>query len=88
MSNQTFYVLNNEMQPCPNGVDGSLYIGGIGLSSGYLKDEQLNREKYPALPWSGERIYRTGDKGCYLPDGVIIFKGREDGDNQVKNTRP
>ncbi len=51
---------------------------------GYLKDEQLNREKYPALPWSGERIYRTGDKGCYLPDGVIIFKGREDGDNQVK----
>ena len=84
MSNQTFYVLNNEMQPCPNGVDGSLYIGGIGLSSGYLKDEQLNREKYPALPWSGERIYRTGDKGCYLPDGVIIFKGREDGDNQVK----
>jgi len=84
MSNQKFYVLNSEMQPCPNGVDGSLYIGGIGLSAGYLKDEQLNREKYPNLPWSGERIYRTGDKGCYLPDGVIIFKGREDGDNQVK----
>lgn len=84
MSNQTFYVLNSVMQPCPNGVDGSLYIGGIGLSSGYLKDEQLNHEKYPNLPWSGERIYRTGDKGCYLPDGVIIFKGREDGDNQVK----
>jgi len=84
MANQKFHVLNKYLQPCPDYVDGNLYIGGDGLSAGYLNDAVLNSEKYLTLPETGERIYRTGDRGCYRRDGMIIFKGREAGDEQVK----
>ncbi|MCT6647303.1 AMP-binding protein, partial [Enterococcus faecalis] len=53
-------------------------------SLGYLNDEKLNKEKYKVLENTGERIYRTGDVGYYLPNGDIIFCGRENGDSQVK----
>lgn len=84
LANQAFYVLDENFQHCPNYVDGHLYIGGDGLSVGYLHDAALNAEKYRILPETGERIYRTGDRGCYRADGMIIFKGREAGDEQVK----
>jgi len=84
MANQRFYILNRNMQHCPDYVDGSLYIGGTGLSLGYLNDDKLNKEKYVQLPETGERIYKTGDKGHYTKNGIIIFKGRDDGDEQVK----
>lgn len=84
MANQRFYVLNKNMQECPDYVDGSLYIGGAGLSLGYLNDKEQNDEKYLSLSNSEKIIYKTGDKGCYRPDGFIIFKGRDEGDEQVK----
>ncbi|WP_050607297.1 non-ribosomal peptide synthetase [Clostridium niameyense] len=84
MYNQKFYILDENMQHCPNYVDGSLYIGGVGLSLGYLNDEKQNKEKYCILQETQERVYKTGDRGCYRKDGVIIFKGRDKGDEQVK----
>lgn len=84
MANQQFYVLNEHMCHCPDYVEGNLYIAGEGLSLGYLNDDALNAEKYSKLPKTGERIYRTGDRGCYREDGNIIFRGREAGDRQVK----
>ena len=84
LTNQQFYVLDEYMQHCPDYVSGSLYIGGVGLSVGYLNDEELNRKKYKILPDTGERVYRTGDRGYYRSDGNIIFQGREVGDEQVK----
>ncbi|CDX02930.1 High-molecular-weight protein 2 [Desulfitobacterium hafniense] len=84
MANQRFYVLNGEGRPCPDYVEGNLYIAGDGLSLGYLNDEKLNGEKYGRLPATGERIYRTGDRGYYRRDGNIMFRGREAGDEQIK----
>lgn len=84
LTNQTFYILDENMRHCPDYVTGNLYIGGMGLSMGYLNDDMLNAEKYKRLPDSGERVYRTGDKGYYRSDGNIIFQGREAGDEQVK----
>ncbi len=84
MANQKFFVLNESLEQCPDYVTGNLYIGGVGLSTGYLNDESLNNEKYVTLPETGERIYRTGDRGYYRADGNIIFQGREVGDEQVK----
>ena len=84
LANQKFYVLNENLQSCPDYVVGSLYIAGVGLSAGYLNDEKLNQEKYKYLPETGEKIYKTGDIGCYTRDGIILFKGREAGDEQVK----
>lgn len=84
MVNQKFYILNKHMECCPNYVDGSLYIAGRGLSLGYLNDDEENNNKYSIFEKTGERIYKTGDRGCYREDGIIIFKGRDIGDEQVK----
>ena len=78
MTDQSFHVLNAELEPCPVWVPGELYIGGIGLAKGYWKDEEKTGTSFITHPRSGERLYRTGDLGRYLPDGNIEFLGRED----------
>jgi amino acid adenylation domain-containing protein len=82
MINQKLQVLNEVLEPCPVWVPGQLYIGGIGLAKGYWNDEEKTRANFIFHPRTGERLYRTGDTGRYLPDGNIEFLGRED--NQVK----
>ena len=78
MANQTFHVLDERLEPCPDWVPGHLYIGGIGLARGYWKDEEKTRASFVIDPRTGERLYRTGDLGRWLPDGNIEFLGRED----------
>jgi non-ribosomal peptide synthase protein (TIGR01720 family) len=85
ISNTTVYILDGYMEPVPVGVSGELYIGGAGLSSGYVGDAALTVEKYVPNPFSGtegDRMYRTGDLCRYLSDGSIEFIGRVD--HQVK----
>ncbi|MGK4008526.1 amino acid adenylation domain-containing protein [Sorangium sp. So ce1036] len=82
MRNQTFHVLDAQLRPCPDGVPGELYIGGIGLAREYFGDPARTAERFLVHPRSGERLYRTGDLGRYLPSGDIEFLGRED--HQVK----
>ncbi|MES1241619.1 MAG: amino acid adenylation domain-containing protein [Acidobacteriota bacterium] len=78
MTNQTFEVLDERLDPCPDWVPGQLYIGGAGLARGYWKDEMRTRASFLTHPRTGERLYRTGDLGRWLPDGTIEFLGRED----------
>ena len=82
MRNQRFHVLGAGLVPCPIWVPGELYIGGIGLARGYWGDPAKTEAAFVAHPETGERLYRTGDRGRYLPDGSIEFLGRDD--NQVK----
>lgn len=82
LANQSFFVLNERLLPCPISVTGELYIGGVGLAHSYWRDEAKTAERFITLPHSGERLYRTGDLGRYLPDGNIEFMGRAD--RQVK----
>ncbi len=85
ISNTAVYILDRYMEPVPVGVSGELYIGGAGLSSGYVGDAGLTVEKYVPNPFSGiegDRMYRTGDLCRYLSDGSIEFIGRVD--HQVK----
>ncbi|OBP16334.1 hypothetical protein A5320_02685 [Rheinheimera sp. SA_1] len=82
LANQTFYVLDEQRNPCPDFVKGDLYIGGKGLASGYWQDEKKTADAFIFNPQSGERLYKTGDKGRYIEDGLIEFLGRED--TQVK----
>jgi len=78
LANQLFYVLNQQLEVCPIGVTGQLYIGGVGLAQGYWQDEAKTNASFFPHPNTGERLYCTGDLGRYLPSGNIEFLGRED----------
>ena len=82
LPNQSFYVLNKQLQHCPIGVMGDLYIGGVGLARDYLNDPLKTNTSFIYHEALGERLYRTGDLGRYLLSGDIEFIGRQD--NQVK----
>jgi len=79
------YVLDHEMRPVFTGEEGELYLGGHGLAHGYWKQPELTAAKFVPNPFTntpGERLYRSGDLGRYLPDGNLEFLGRID--QQVK----
>ncbi|GCE51337.1 non-ribosomal peptide synthase protein (TIGR01720 family)/amino acid adenylation domain-containing protein [Thermosporothrix hazakensis] len=78
LTNQQFYVFNKAFELCPTWVPGQLYIGGHGLAQGYWRDSQKTHASFIRHPVTGERLYKTGDLGRYLPDGNIEFLGRED----------
>ncbi|MGD9971998.1 MAG: amino acid adenylation domain-containing protein [Desulfatirhabdiaceae bacterium] len=82
MVNQAFYVLNENMAPCPDWVPGQLFIGGTGLAKGYWRAREKTNASFIRNPRTGISLYRTGDMGRFLPDGNIEFLGRED--QQVK----
>ena len=85
VSNTSIHILNDDLSLVPTGVAGEIYIGGPGVARGYLNQPSLTAEKFLPDPFSGvagERIYRTGDIGCYRPDGAVEFLGRID--RQVK----
>ena len=85
IANTQIYILDSSLQPVPRGVVGELYIGGDGLSRGYLNRPELTAEKFIAHPFSedaGARIYMTGDLARYRQDCKIECLGRID--HQVK----
>ncbi|MFA4135847.1 MULTISPECIES: amino acid adenylation domain-containing protein [unclassified Brevibacillus] len=83
IDNNRIYILDKNLNPVPIGVIGDLYIGGLGLARGYLYNPEKTKEAFIENPFvAGERMYRTGDKGYYLPSGNIKFVGRQD--NQIK----
>lgn len=87
LSNQHLYILDEFYRPCPNWVKGKLFIGGKGLSTGYLNEEKLTEETFIYNTCIGERIYNTGDYGRYMEDGVIEFLGRKDSQLKINGYR-
>ncbi|NHB91158.1 non-ribosomal peptide synthetase/type I polyketide synthase [Photorhabdus cinerea] len=87
LDNQTFYVLNSALSPCPIWVSGELYIGGQGLALGYWADSEKTEQAFITHPQTGERLYRTGDLGRWRPDGNIEFLGRNDHQIKIRGYR-
>ncbi|MAT41341.1 MAG: hypothetical protein CL609_03295 [Anaerolineaceae bacterium] len=83
VANTKIYLLNENLQVVPQGMPGELFIGGAGVSSGYIHQPELTGERFIPSPFiKGETLYRTGDVARYLPDGNLLFMGRAD--SQVK----
>lgn len=79
LTNQVFRIVKEGKDVEP-GERGELWIGGKGLAKGYVSAPEQTAAAF--ITDAGERWYRTGDFGYFLPDGTMIFAGRQD--SQVK----
>ncbi len=84
ISNTKIYLLDEHLQPVPDGVPGDIYISGVGLAKGYLYNETLTSDKFVDNPFidSADKMYYTGDTAKRQARGKIEFIGRTD--KQVK----
>ncbi len=89
IDNTQLYILDAWLQPVPVGVEGELYIGGTGVTLGYVNRIDLTAERFIDNPYFNPfaenlspKLYKTGDLARYLPDGNVKYLGRND--NQVK----
>jgi amino acid adenylation domain-containing protein len=96
LANTTVWVLNEQGQPCPIGVPGELFIGGAGVTQGYLHRPELTRERFVPDPfWEAyglptspdQRLYRTGDLGRWRENGQLEHLGRSDLQIKVRGFR-
>jgi amino acid adenylation domain-containing protein/non-ribosomal peptide synthase protein (TIGR01720 family) len=72
----------------PTGIPGELWLGGPGVTQGYLGQPELTAERFAASPYVAEdRLYRSGDLCVMRRDGVIEFLGRLDGQVKIRGYR-
>ena len=90
VSNTQLYILDAFLQPVPVGITGELFAGGDGLARGYWHQPVLTARTFVSLPLTsqtGQRLYRTGDRARYLPDGTIEYVGRVDEQLKIRGHR-
>ncbi|QTA91520.1 non-ribosomal peptide synthetase [Desulfonema magnum] len=82
------YVCDEQMNLQPVGVPGELYVGGTGVSQGYLNRDALTARRFVKDPFKpGDTLYRTGDVGRWINDGTLEFFGRNDDQVQIRGYR-
>ena len=84
------YVVGRDGRLMPEGFPGELYIGGWGVSDGYLAQPELNRDRFVPDVYgatASARLYRTGDRVRFLADGQLEFLGRVDQQLKVRGFR-
>jgi natural product biosynthesis luciferase-like monooxygenase protein len=88
IANTQLYILDRALRPVPAGQPGELFIGGDGVTRGYLKRPELTAERFLPNPFTQTgRMYRTGDLVCRNELGAIQFIGRADHQVKVRGYR-
>jgi acyl-coenzyme A synthetase/AMP-(fatty) acid ligase/acyl carrier protein len=90
MDNHTAYVLDDRNRPVPQGVIGQLALGGVGLTPGYWRRDEDNRQKFipdPIGPDPTARVYLTGDLVRINGDGRMVYVGRRDRQVKINGVR-
>ena len=90
ISNSQIYVLDPHQLPVPVGVPGEIYIGGAGVSRGYIHRPELTEERFVKDPFSSNpqaRLYKTGDLGRWWKDGQLEYLGRSDRQVKIRGFR-
>jgi len=90
ITNTQIYILDEHLRQVPVGTVGELHIGGKGVARGYLNQPELTSEKFIPDTFSskpGARLYKTGDRARFMPDGQIAFMGRIDDQIKIRGYR-
>ena len=88
IANTHVYVLDKLKQPVPAGTAGELYIAGANVAKGYLNKPAETAAAFMNNPFvKDERMYKTGDKVIFAPDGELIFAGRMDEQFKIRGFR-
>ncbi|MET3493977.1 amino acid adenylation domain-containing protein [Variovorax boronicumulans] len=83
-----YFVMNDDFQVCPDGVEGELFIGGGCLAYGYLDAPGLTAQRFVPHPFeAGARLYRTGDRVRRDSTGTLWILGRQDGQVKLRGFR-
>lgn len=89
------YVLDDQLNPVPDGVKGTLFLGGTQLTDGYLNSDELNQQKFRQISVrhasdhsvSQQRVYDSGDIVTRMPNGEFLFFGRKDAQVKIRSFR-
>jgi amino acid adenylation domain-containing protein len=79
------YLLDEKLQPVPQGLPGEICVAGAGVARGYLNRPELTSQRFLSDPFTsspGVRLYRSGDLARYSAQGELEYLGRMD--HQVK----
>jgi len=90
IGNTEIFLLDANQRLAPIGVVGEVYIGGLGVSRGYLNEPGMTAERYVPQLWGGHpgaRLYKTGDLARYRTDGQVEYVGRMDHQVKVRGYR-
>lgn len=90
IANTCVYIMDQNQQLCPINVPGEIWIGGEGVTLGYLERPELTAERFVADPFSQDadaRLYRTGDRGRWRTNGTLEHLGRLDFQVKVRGYR-
>jgi amino acid adenylation domain-containing protein len=90
LPNTQSYVLDDQLNPVPDGIPGELVLGGVQVACGYLNREELTAERFVDDPFRdepGAKLYRTGDIVKRHADGTLEYVGRNDFQVKIRGHR-
>ncbi len=87
ISDLNIYILNERLEIIEQGDTGEIYVSGPGVAIGYLNNVKLTAERFIPDPFTGGRMYKSGDLGALSKNGEILYMSRRDTQVKVRGYR-